>query len=350
MLAKILFLPDLHKRCFDSDSISGQMDAIKRIQKDIINLNQLHGFTHNIILGDWYHKGFRALDQAFGAIQEDRELAESVNGNVYLLVGNHFYLEKDCNPEMYIIQPNNLIQPIHEITTPKEPIFRVVQTLRLGPVQIDFHHFSKTNKDYVYPRQDDVSFRIGLFHDDKTLPGWVREKAGYRSGSVSQPYLNRVYEDLDLAIHGHIHTPIGVVKIELATGKTVPAIIPGSMSVVMNKDSDIHEYVNLPVIEIDDDGKVRSKQIRQSTHMECLVFKKKKTTEVLDSKSESLNVEQVFAAKDINNVADYLTKHGHSDEVVTLLQNLYTTPMSLDDMVHYIVKEKELNERLTGSL
>ena len=148
MLARILFLPDLHKRGRDSDSISGQVEALKLIQQDIIQLNAQYHFTHNIILGDWYHKGFHEIGSAWGAIQEDRQLADSVKGEVYIVIGNHFYLERDSNPEMYIIQPNPFIQPIHKFTMPETPIFKLVNTLRIGNVQIDFNHFSKVDKEY----------------------------------------------------------------------------------------------------------------------------------------------------------------------------------------------------------
>ena len=347
MLARILFLPDLHKRGRDSDAIKGQMDAIRLIQKDIIALNNQYKFTHNIILGDWYHKGFHDLDQALGAIQEDRLLASSVNGNVYLLIGNHFYLERDCNPEMYIIQPNKLIKPIHDITMPETPIFKVVNTLRIGNVQIDFHHFSKVNKDYVAEREEGVTYRVGLYHDDKTLPSWVREKAGYLSGSVSQPYLNKIYEDIDIAIHGHIHTPLDVIKIPLASGKEVPVIIPGSLSIVTRKNSDVHDFVTLPILEINDDSTVTFKQIKQSTHRECLIFKEKTELKDMDM-SDSLNSKNTFSMKEVNSISQFLSSHGHSAETLDLVHQLYITPMSLEDMVGYIRREK--NDKPTVSV
>jgi metallophosphoesterase superfamily enzyme len=104
MLARVLFISDLHKRYKDSTSIKGQLEVQQKIQEDIINFNKSYGVTHNIILGDWYDRGFHGLGQAFGAIEMDRRISESVNGNVYLCVGNHFYLERDENPEMYIMK------------------------------------------------------------------------------------------------------------------------------------------------------------------------------------------------------------------------------------------------------
>ena len=167
---------------------------------------------------------------AYGAMEMDRRVSASVNGNVYLCVGNHFYLERDENPEMYIIQPNSLLRPQYDIPLPEEPIFRVVPQLRIGDVQIDFFHFSKTNKQYVAYREPSTKFHIGIYHDDKCLPGWVREQEGY-TGVANQSYFNEIYDNIDLAIHGHIHTRIGMTSIQIANERKVPLCIPGSLGI-----------------------------------------------------------------------------------------------------------------------
>lgn len=282
VIAKILCVSDLHKRYKDSTSIKGQVEATQAVQEDIIAFNKANGITHNIIMGDWYDRGFHGLGQAYGAIEMDRRLSASVNGNVYLCVGNHFYLERDENPEMYIIQPNAFIKPQTSIPLPDKPIFKMEQSLKFGTVQISFFHFNKLNKDYVAYRDPSCTFHIGIYHDDAVVPGWVREMDGY-TGSVSTNYLNNVYGNIDLALHGHIHSKIGMTNIELNNGRKVPMCIPGALSITQNSDKYKHTDVQLPLIEIEDDYTVKFKLVTFKTHMDKLKFyETKKRKKIMD--------------------------------------------------------------------
>ena len=323
MLARVLFISDLHKRYKDSTSIKGQLEVQQKIQEDIINFNKAYGVTHNIILGDWYDRGFHGLGQAFGAIEMDRRISESVNGNVYLCVGNHFYLERDENPEMYIIQPNAHIHPQLDIPIPDKPIFKVVQALQIGSVLISFFHFSKVNKEYYHDIPEDVTFHIGVYHDDNTLPSWVREQAGY-TGGQSQVYFNKIYQNVDLAIHGHIHTKIGSVSVPIGDRK-VPMIIPGSLGITQNKESLKHNEVLLPLLEINDDSSVKMQLVPFSTHLsELRFFDTNKKRKVLDD----AELQRKIASKDIH-IADaddatlslsaYLNNKGYKDVHLNLV-------------------------------
>jgi len=340
MLARILCIPDLHKRYIDSANIKGQVMAIKHVQQDLINLNTSYEFTHNILLGDWYHKGYHSVGHAWSDIQDDRKLSESVNGNVYLTIGNHAYLERDNNPEMYVIQPNDLIHPSFDIATPDKPIFNVVPQLQIGNVQIDFFHFSKINKDYIAPRNPGVTYRIGIYHDDCVVPGWVREKEGYLSGSVSQVYLNKIYEDIDLAIIGHIHTEIGVVKVELNNGRTVPLIIPGSLGITSSAENQRHAYVKLPVLEIEDDSTVSFKQIKQSTHLECMTFIVKQKP-IVSQSTDDIKDTEVFTQKNLLNVSEFMRSKGYDETSLKLVHMVSNTAVSLNDLIEFIQKEQQ---------
>lgn len=333
MLARVLFISDLHKRYKDSTSIKGQLEVQQKIQEDIIKFNKQYDVTHNVILGDWYDRGFHGIGQAFGAIEMDRRISESVDGNVYLCVGNHFYLERDDNPEMYIIQPNMFIHPQLNIPIPDKPIFKVVQDLRIGDVLISFFHFSKTNKSYYRDVMPDIKFHIGVYHDDTTLPSWVREQAGY-SGGESQIYFNEIYKNVDLAIHGHIHTKIGNITLPVM-GRKVPMIIPGSLGITQNKDSLKHTSVSLPLLDIYEDGKVEVKLVSFSTHMDELKFyemrKKKNILDSSEMQRRIINNEVHIAdANDAMSLFTYLNNKGYNDVHINLVnaaigQTLCTT-------------------------
>lgn len=317
MLARILYIPDLHKRYKDSSSIKGQIEVQNLIQEDIISFVERNGITHLIIGGDWYDRGFHGLGPAFGAIEMDRRISKAVNGNVYLCVGNHFYLERDENPEMYIIQPNAYFKPQTDMPMPDEPIFQCVNDLRIGNVQISFFHFNRINKSYVNDRQPGVTYHVGIYHDDACVPGWVREFEGYRSTTTSL-YMNDIYRNIDIAIHGHIHHKTGLVKYDMFDGRTLPMFIPGSLGITQNKDILKHTEIQTPVIEIDDDSNVSLKLATFSTHIDKLKFytTKKKNPVSLEQVS---NQKILVSSKAIQSLPAYLQSKGYSNTDLKLV-------------------------------
>lgn len=345
LLARILFITDLHKRYKDSQSIKGQTTVQNMIQEDIIRFNKEHNVTHNIIGGDWYDRGFHGLGQAYGQIEMDRKLSQSVNGNVYLCVGNHFYLERDENPEMYIIQPNDFIKPQMEIPMPDEPIFKVVQQLNIGPVQIDFFHFNKINKSYIAYRRPDTTYHIGVYHDDSVIPGWVREQEGY-TGSSSVTYLNQIYDNIDLALHGHIHTKVGSASLAIANGRKVPMFIPGSLGITQNKEQFKHLDVQLPVITIEDDYSVKVQLANFSTHMDELKFyapKKKKDSILLTNKSIDGSVQVMTNNASLQSLPIYLTNKGYEPRHIKLVDAAVAGTLNLPSAISILAEIGDLN-------
>lgn len=347
MIARILVISDMHKRYSDSTSIKGQLEVQRKIQQDIIDFNKSNGVTHNIVLGDWYDRGFHGLGQAYGAIEMDRRISASVNGNVYLCVGNHFYLERDENPEMYIIQPNEWIKPSIDIPVPDTPIFRVVPNLDFGPVQIDFFHYNKLNKRYIANRREDCSFHIGVYHDDTVVPGWVREMEGF-TGSASQAYFNDIYANIDLALHGHIHSKVGMTSIQLADGRKIPMCIPGSLSITQNKESLKHNSVQLPVLDINDDYTVSVKLATFSTHIDELRFyKAKKKTKVNDLLEGNFGTAQTLTTQkhsaELRSLSTFMTKHGYQNYHMNLINAAKSESLDISTAVRIIVEADEIN-------
>lgn len=348
VIAKVLVVTDLHKRWKDSTSIKGQVSVQNAIQKDLIEYCANNHVTHVFIAGDWYDRGFHGLGQAYGAIEMDRRLSACVNGNVYLCVGNHFYLERDENPEMYIIQPNDYIKPQMEIPVPETPIFKLVPKLKLGTVQFDFFHFNKLNKNYVAYRDEDTTYHIGIYHDDTVVPGWVREREGY-TGSATQAYFNQIYANVDLAICGHIHTKIGTTVMELNSGRKVPVIIPGSLGITQNKEDFKHADVQLPVITIDDDSTVHIDYATFSTHLPELRFyapkKKKKTllstSEIMANRPTAVNTNSA----ELLSLPVFLMKRGYTNRHLNLVNAAIGETLNLATAVAILAEVDEIHER-----
>lgn len=352
VLARILFLTDFHKRYKDSTSIKGILPVQQKIQEEIISFIKANDVTHCISTGDWYDSGFHGLGPAYGSMEMDRRLSAAVNGNMYLCIGNHFYLERDENPEMYIIQPNAFIKPLTPIAVPDKPIFNMIQTLQIGQVQIDFFHYNKLNKNYVAYRNPNTTFHIGVYHDDTVVPGWVREQEGY-TGASTQSYMDTVYNNIDLAIHGHIHTKIGMTSIQLSSGRKVPMFIPGALSITQNKECFKHQDVQLPLIDIDDDSTVHVKQATFSTHLAELKFyapKKKKehplVTEGLIGKGQ---LEMNPTDAELRSLPVYLTKRGYVNRHLNLVNAALSDTLNLATAVRILAEVDEIHERTGDS-
>ncbi len=346
-IARILFITDLHKRWKDSESIKGTINVQLKIQEDIIKFNQENGVTHNIVCGDWYDRGFHGLCQSWGATEMDRRVSKSVNGNVYLCIGNHFYLERDENPEMYIIQPNPYIKTQYPIPLPDEPIFKVVPSLVISTVRIDFFHFSKINKEYVANRDPRITHHVGVYHDDVCVPGWVSEMDGYSSRST-QSYYNRIYANIDVAVHGHIHSKIGITKIPLETGREVPLYIPGSLGITQNKDCFKHAGVDLPILDINDDGTVIWSTVPFSTYIGELRFieskKKKKKQLIAEGILPAQGIHIAAQDASMSSLDTYMAKRGYGEVHMKILNEARNQSLSMSRMIKLFQEVSSLDE------
>lgn len=346
MKARILFVTDLHKRATESMSIKGQREVQKLIQEDIINFCTRNNCTHIVIMGDWYHRGYHSIGPAWSDMEMDKKISRCVNGNVYLVVGNHFYMERDENPEMYIIQPCPNIRPQQAYEMPDEPIFRVVPNLKIGTVQISFFHFSKLQKDYTTLLDKDVTFHIGCYHDDICVPGYIAELEGYSSRSTSM-YLNNIYANVDVAIHGHIHVKHDIVPLELASGKRVPLFIPGSLGITANTEKMKHPSVSLPVITIDDDDKVQVQVAAFKTHIDMLRFYQTQSKAKKTMSEEPLSEEvktQLLRPSGVRSLASYVGQKGYNNKQLKLLGSAAQGPVMLASAVNILTAVEEVEE------
>ena len=219
MKARILFLSDLHKRDCDFSTIAGYTKAVDAVQQDILDFIDKYKVTHVISLGDWYDKGYRSINRSNHDRNWDEAISRAVQGNFYICLGNHFFLERDNNPEMYLIQPNQEYIPSQPIYA-TSPVIQVVNSLRIGGVQISFFHFSKNKKMYMASRDPDTIFHLGIYHDETVVPTAYRNKAGF-PGVTSTAHLDTIFSNIDMAIVGHVHTPLGVFKVQ-TMGREVP--------------------------------------------------------------------------------------------------------------------------------
>lgn len=350
MQEKILFLTDLHKRDVDFTSITGYVKAVTQVQFDILDFIKEKHITKVVIGGDWYDKGYRNTGPTLSDNELDRRLSDAVNGEVYLTLGNHYYLERDNNPESYVIQPCDKHPLLKDVVTPEKPIFKCVDELVVGETQISFFHFDKHLKDYVHDVKEDVKFHVGVYHDDSVVPSNIRDAAGYY-GTTSSGYLEKIYCNVNLAIINHIHTAIGVHNLALPSGKKLPLIIPGSLGITQNKESEKHKIVQLPVLTIDETGSPKCELHTFYTHLDMLKFyKKPEKSEVAKNLTTNieLKTEQYKETPKARKLDEYLLAHGFNRRHVELIDRAQAGGLDVLAVHNILYKEDDLHESADG--
>lgn len=291
MKYKILIGGDLHKRMKDLTTIRGYVNGCRKVQLDIIKTLKEGGFTHFISLADWFDKGYGSdVAAALAHTDIDRELMEAVNGNFYGLIGNHIRIRMDSNPELFLIQPHPYYRSRHSVTRP-EQIIKTPKDLILNGVQIHFMHWFKEAEsalDYKALIDERCHYHIGLYHTEYIIPSSQMVSAGMNMEVSDNSKISAALDKIDLAIVGHVHKPLGTFVINKNDGTTTTMIVPGSLT---NTDAGMisrHDYVDMPVIEIDEDGVVTLSYHRQTLHTDELIFMRKNISDDTREKLKSL--------------------------------------------------------------
>jgi len=336
MKAKLLITTDLHKRDVDFSTISGYSRAVDQVQLDLLDCIRDRQVTHMIQCGDWYDKGYRAISRTQNDRNLDEEFKRRLNKNFYMCIGNHFFIERDNNPEMYLIQPHPTLKPTKPVIA-FEPVIRTPNGFKIGTVQISLFHFSKESKNYRAVRDADTTFHIGIYHDHTVVPKSALDAAHFPYTDTNSSYINSVLENVDLAIVGHIHTQIGVIKIGV-NNRTVPMVIPGSMCITKNDPSEIHTHVDLPLITIEDDNSVKFEFVRFSLHTEFLTFHDRRDAKTADA-AEFLQELEPLDTGTPKTFTEFLGSKNYKPNVRTLVEEVGARAVNINDALGILNKE-----------
>lgn len=279
---RVIIIPDLHWRDTDIKTIGGYCEATDLVAQDLVTIMKEEKITHGISTGDWCDKGYRQLHATFSHRNYLQEMNDLTNRNMFMCIGNHFFLERDSNPEIYWIQPNDKFKPVKPIYA-VEPLLKTPDQIMIGCMQFSLFHYKKEQEGKMYfrPKMPNAKYHGGVYHDDMVVPAHVRVNEGIHV-NVNSGYTRNVYSNIDLAVIGHIHTPIGEVVMQV-DGRNIPVDIPGSLAIVSSKPSDMHTHVNIPVFTITDNT-VKKEYIKVSLHTDKLKFFKQKEQPMLDNK------------------------------------------------------------------
>jgi predicted phosphodiesterase len=329
-IRKLLIITDTHLRDVDFRTIRGFKSTVESFFMDTI-LSTIHneGITDIMFMGDITDKGYRSVGTSLShsSILE-RLKAEVPNGIFGTLLGNHFFIEMQNNPELYWIQPHPVYKPTEQIYR-TEPILQTPDVFVIGNTQFSCFHFHPTDKRYVKDRLPGIKTHIGLYHDDVVIPNSI---AGYKA---SQEDLEYYYKNIDIAVHGHIHVPHNTVIVDIGSRK-VPLIIPGSCSLTSSDERERHSTVSLPVFTLTQDScQLSFVTLNIGTHNYRIIKKsepdkelKKRITAIKHETSEHVRVDTIANFIQTNNLPL------HYIEVIKLASQ---GALSMSDMTRLIL-------------
>ena len=361
MKYKILVVNDFHKKMKDVTTIKGYVDVQNKVQSELTDSIVKEGFNKVIINGDWYDGGYGSDTASVLAHTEaDRKMYETLGGELYGVIGNHIRVRMDSNPELFLIQPH----PYFKTRVPVDRDYQIIKTpdkLLLNGVQISLcHHnrYAKGARDYIVERDENAHYHIALYHTEDVIPSNVLYNAGYGTMVSEDSQIAECLWNVDYAIVGHIHKPIGAFPIRLPNGRVCTMCIPGSLT---NTDSGLnarHDYVDAPVIEIDDDGKVTHSYFRINMHTDELHFAEKvdnsatklKTIRGNAKKNLYTDEEEITTLfendpKTFTSLNSFMLKQGYSDSDKELIQTVLDSPTDIKKLME-IWNKRESEESL----
>ena len=171
MVERILFANDLHKRSADISTIKGYRNVTIKVQYALMDLCVKLGITKFIHIGDWYDKGYQTsstspVKEAGLDARIDMEMKELLKGEFYGVIGNHIRLEYISNPELLLIQPNDMYKLDTENINIKEQIIKTPKVLTVNGVDIHFMHNLPRESSILQYKPDirpEAKYNIGLF-------------------------------------------------------------------------------------------------------------------------------------------------------------------------------------------
>lgn len=360
MKYKILYGSDLHKRMKDKTTIRGYAKVTIDVQLDIMQELREGGYTHFISGGDWFDQGYGSdVAAALTHTDIDKMMAEQLNGNFYGVIGNHLRINMDSNPELFLIQPHKYYTTRHRVVR-QEQIIKTPDELFLNGVQISFCHWNKDAKgaaDYYRPRRPDTHYHIALFHTPYVIPTSRLSSMGMHGIVNENSQIFKALKGVDLAIVGDIHKPLGTFRIDRTDGTATTMIVPGSLTNTDAGEGSMHHSIEMPVIEIDEDGTVSLSYKHMDLHTNRLTFLKKEIEEKALSKMKTLrgnNVPTFYESLETStfgsgereayqSLNSFIKKQGYSETDIDLLKMVLNSPEDIDSMVKCFIMAGQNN-------
>lgn len=356
MRARVLIGGDLHKRPKDISTMSGYVDACKKVQDDLLQSIRTHNVTHFISLGDWYDKGYMGdVPAALADVEIDMAMADELNGNFYGLIGNHIKLQLDSNPELHLIQP-------HPVYTSRkmyrqEQIIRTPNELFLDGLQISFmHYINEASIDCYNPvRRSDAKLHVALFHTPLIIPPSKLSVNKFLKGYISPQKIEEKLRGVDFAIVGDIHDPIPPFEINHPDGSKTIMVVPGSLT--NTSSHKVHPMISAPMITVEDNYSITISYLPIDLHTNMITINKDSViTEEDHSKLKTFRGksskimatteqgEVEIARSSIGSLSSFLLENGYGTKKdMDLILSVTANPKDVLRLVEIFVKEEDSN-------
>lgn len=216
--------------------------------KDIFDKN---GIDYAIQAGDLHDRGEKVTDTTMRNIVEKTlvDLRETVK-EFFIVMGNHelTYINNNLFFNYTKIESNFLNKSLANKRTlyPNMPIFRALDKISFGDVNIHFMHYDPQG-NYVI---EDEGFNICIFHDDIISFDSKQELYHHKLGHGISITDTNLMQNVDIAIFAHIHTPL--LPFRLNNSRNTLAITPGSLC--QRTTAETHSKVDIPVICLNEEG------------------------------------------------------------------------------------------------
>lgn len=359
MKYRVLIGGDLHKRMVDITTIKGYVKAFYKVQADIMNAIKKLGVTHFISLGDWFDGGYGSdTAAALSHTDIDREMYSILDGNFYGLIGNHIKIRMDSNPELFLIQPHPYYVSRHPVVRDYQ-IIRTPRDLVLNGVQFCFMHWDKDAENAAaYKANIDHSckYHIGLYHTEYIIPAHIMAGMNMYAGMSDNTAIGNALDDIELAIVGHVHKPFGEFRIEKVSGGSTTMIIPGSLTNVDCGMNARHDYVDMPLIDIDDNGSVTRTSYRVHLHTDEVEFVPKHLTDGQKKSLKSLRgntketlYEELEGTTFVGEFSGFLTlgqfmrQQGYTKTDKTLIRTCIQSPDDINTLIQLYKEGNQCN-------
>jgi len=277
MKYKLLFAGDLHKYYKDKTTIKGYVNTCTKVEEELLDIIKREEITHFISLGDWFDKGYGSdIAATLADYDLDIELSKLVNGNFYGVIGNHIRLNMDSNPELHLIQPHRYYKT-RRPTSRTEQIIKTPDYLMLNGVQISFAHYNSKEEsayDYKLLRQPEAKYHIGVYHTHQVIPTAALKRV-FPNITTNSDAIKTCLDNVDFAIVGHIHKPLGAFRINSSNGHTCTMMVPGSLTNTDAGEGSRHDSIKVPIIEISEDSTVNIRLIDIDLYTDNLTFLRK---------------------------------------------------------------------------
>lgn len=346
---RVLIGGDFHKRANDITTISGYVAANRLVQLDLMQAIKDLSVTHFISLGDWFDNGYVSdTSAALAHTDIDRRMADLLNGNFYGLIGNHIRIRMDSNPELFLIQPHPTYISRHTVDRDYQ-IIKTPRDLILNGVQFCFMHWDKDAEsayEYKAMINPECSYHIGLYHTEYIIPAHILQSVNMFGSVSDNSKIGAALDGINLAIVGHVHKPIGTFKISMANGQTTTMIVPGSLTNTDSGEMSRHDHIDMPLIDIDDNGEVSLSYYRQDLHVEMLAFHPRKISDSTRDKLKSIHgksketlydelesITFVGESTAFQTLSMFMRQNGYTPTDKSLVRNAIQSPDDVDTLI-----------------